>query len=90
MRAGSERAANPNPGVISRWIGILLAALRNIKIARRPRNLRLCETLQLGERRQLLLVEWESRRYLLGATQQGLSVLDSNANRVESEAGEKK
>jgi len=57
----------------------VLAAIRSIRLARRTKTLRVCETLALGERRQIVVVEWETRRYLIGATQQGLSVLDRAA-----------
>lgn len=59
------------------WLQKLAVLLKSIRISPRPRSVRLRETLALGDRRQLLLVEWESRRYLIGATPQGLAVLDS-------------
>ena len=86
MELAREQAAGAKKRTREGLLGVLLDALRNIRIARRQRSLHLCETLQLGERRQLLLIEWESRRYLIGATQQGLTVLDSVPHSIVNEA----
>ncbi len=42
---------------------------------RRDRKLRLCESLALGERRSLSVVEFGSRKLLLGSTGYALTVL---------------
>jgi len=47
-----------------------------VKIRRKEHTLRLCETLPLGERRMLAVVQWEGERYLLAATAGSFSVLD--------------
>ena len=68
-----------------RWFQRVLDVLRSIRVARRTRSLHLRETLALGERRQILLVEWDTRRYLIGATPQGITVLDSvNGTAIDS------
>jgi flagellar biogenesis protein FliO len=54
----------------------LTRLLRNVKIRRKEHSLRLRETLPLGERRMLAVVQWEGERYLLAATQNSVSVLD--------------
>ena len=42
---------------------------------RRPRRLRLCESLSLGDRRFVAVLEWEGSRFLLGATASSLTLL---------------
>jgi flagellar biogenesis protein FliO len=53
------------------------AAFSNVSIQRRPRSLKICETLSLGEKRLLLVVECEGQRFLIGATAQNISLLQS-------------
>jgi flagellar biogenesis protein FliO len=52
-----------------------LAGVRSIHHGRRQRSMRLCETLPLGDRRYLALVEVEGRRFLVGAAPNSLSLL---------------
>jgi len=68
------------------FIERVLAAIRSIRVTRRTKSLRICETLALGERRQIVVVEWETRRYLIGATPQGLSLLDRTAESLSETA----
>jgi flagellar biogenesis protein FliO len=60
----------------SLWLR-LRAALAGVKIQRRQRRLRLCETLSLGDKRLIALVEYENHRFLVGATPQRISLLQS-------------
>jgi flagellar biogenesis protein FliO len=48
-----------------------------VSIHRRPRRLKLCETLSLGEKRLLAVVECENQRFLLAATSQNISLLQT-------------
>jgi flagellar biogenesis protein FliO len=50
--------------------------LRHVRIQRRERSLRVCESLALGEKRSILVLEFESKRYLLGTTSQSICLLD--------------
>jgi flagellar biogenesis protein FliO len=54
----------------------LRALLRSVRVHRRVRSLRLCETLSLGEKRLVAVVQFEGRRFLIGATHQSISLLD--------------
>jgi len=45
--------------------------------ATRNRGLRLCESLSLGEKRMLAIVECDRQRFLLAATPQSISLLQS-------------
>jgi flagellar biogenesis protein FliO len=59
---------------------------RVLRISRRtPKRLRLCESLPLGERRFVAVVEFEQNRFLLGGTPSSLVLL----SRLE-DAGDKK
>ncbi len=53
----------------------VLNVLRDIKIRRRERSMRLCETLPLGEKRFLAIVQIEQQRFLIAATNQSVSLL---------------
>lgn len=65
------------PTIFARqWFATLLRIFAVVKIRRKRPNLFLCETLALGERRLIAVVQWEDKRYLIGATQNSLSILD--------------
>ncbi len=61
---------------LTRLIAGLQAAASRLKVRRADRSLRLCETLPLGERRCLLLVQCGQHRYLIGATAQMLTLIE--------------
>jgi flagellar biogenesis protein FliO len=42
---------------------------------RAARRLRVCETLSLGEKRSIVVVEYDSHKFLLAATPQNISLL---------------
>src|ERR1700753_4442169 len=50
-------------------------AVRSVKVSSKPKLLRLCETLPLGDRRALMIVQIERRRFLLAATSQSITLL---------------
>jgi flagellar biogenesis protein FliO len=74
--------ANAEPQAISPPETVWTAALRNIwqwsrdavKV-RKPRRLRVCETLSLGERRFLAVIEFDRQEFLVGGTGSSLEVL---------------
>jgi flagellar biogenesis protein FliO len=49
--------------------------LQGLRCKRRQRSMRLCETLPLGERRFLALVEVERQKFLLGTAGNSISLL---------------
>jgi flagellar biogenesis protein FliO len=55
----------------------LRAAFSEVTIHRRPRRLRICETLSLGEKRLLAVIECENQRFLVAATAQNISLLQT-------------
>ena len=52
------------------------AALATVAVSRR-RSLRLCESLSLGDKRILAIVECDHQRFLVAATPQSISLLQS-------------
>jgi flagellar biogenesis protein FliO len=79
--SATEGAAVPLLGAArSPWASLWLrlrAALAGVKIQRRQRRLRLCETLSLGDKRLIALVEYENQRFLVAATPQHIALLQS-------------
>jgi len=65
----------PHASPLSYIASRALALLRGIQIKRRERSLRVCETLPLGEKRFLAVVECERQRFLLAVTGQSISLL---------------
>jgi flagellar biogenesis protein FliO len=61
----SERARHQEPGGLAGWVLGRLRQLRGVHTAER-REMRLVETLSLGGKRQLMLVECSGSRYLVG------------------------
>lgn len=57
------------------WEGFL-ACFSRVKIRRKERTLRLEETLALGDRRMLAIVEWKGQRLLIGVTPQQITLLE--------------
>ena len=53
------------------------AALGTVSIQRRERRLRLCESLSLGEKRLIALVECEDQRFLVAATAENICLLQA-------------
>jgi len=76
-------ASGPWRGRLAFWYERLLRLGR-----RSPRRLRLCETLPLGDRRFVAVVEFEGARFLLGGTATTLvllSRLEHGASREQPE-----
>ena len=60
----------------ARLLGTVRRFLLSVRIRRRERSLRICETLPLGEKRLLAVVQFEGRRFLIGATNQSICLLE--------------
>ena len=75
------------PAIFARqWFAALLRVFAAVKVRRKRPNLHLCETLALGERRLIAVVQWGDKRYLIGATQNSLSILDRCESQADSTA----
>jgi flagellar biogenesis protein FliO len=64
---------------VTRWLNAFLSALRSIRIRNRKRTLQLCETLPLGDKRFLAVVQFNRQRLLIGATSHSICLLQSLA-----------
>lgn len=74
------------PRLLSLWARIQ-AAFPKISIARH-RSLRLCESLSLGEKRIVAVIECDDQRFLLAATPQNISLLQSlGPAQIEDKSG---
>jgi flagellar biogenesis protein FliO len=85
---GGESGASDSASSTSFWSGLgkkFSAGLSKMSIRRRKVSLRLQESLPLGERRSLVVVQWGDRRYLLGLTGQTVQVLDSRPSSPKNE-----
>jgi flagellar biogenesis protein FliO len=60
----------------ARLFQALRTLLRSVRVHRRVRSLRICESLPLGEKRLLAVVQFEGHRFLIGATNNSISLLD--------------
>lgn len=68
-------------------LGLLAFWERILRMSRRaPRRLRLCESLPLGERRFVAVVEFEESRFLVGGTSSSLVLLSRLADAGEGES----
>jgi flagellar biogenesis protein FliO len=74
----SELRLAPLRGIARFWARIV-AALSRVKISRAKKDLRICETVSLGEKRLLAIVEFEGQRLLIGATTQSIVLLPTRS-----------
>lgn len=77
-----HRGAGRRGAALKNLANRLFAALqRRIRgwAAPRARALRIEQSIALGERRSVVVLQWEDRRYLLGVTPQAVQVLDARA-----------
>jgi flagellar biogenesis protein FliO len=71
------------PQLLVTTLGMRVAALweRIVRLSRRtPKRLRLCESLPLGERRFVAVVEFEAARFLVGGTPSSMVLLSRLAD----------
>jgi len=61
---------------VTRVLATVRKAVRHVRVRRTQRSLRVCESLALGDRRFLLLVQCDRRRYLIGAATQSITLVD--------------
>jgi len=65
------------------WWQHLWASLPALRVRRAPRQLRLCESVSLGEKRLIAVIQYQNQRFLIGAGSQSvnlLSRLDTSAD----------
>ncbi len=57
------------------WLKQLWQLLSRVRVQRAVRSLRLCESVSLGEKRLVAVVEYERQRFLIGGSAQSVSLL---------------
>jgi flagellar biogenesis protein FliO len=72
------------PSVLARLWAAVQDAARIVKVGRRERSLRVCESLSLGERRSLIVVQFDEKRFLVGVTSQSIALLQRLDDRAAS------
>jgi flagellar biogenesis protein FliO len=70
-----EAEAVQGSGAFRRIVNSLLMLLKSVKVQRRKRQMFLCETLPLGEKRFLAIVEINQEKLLIAATDHSISLL---------------
>jgi flagellar biogenesis protein FliO len=76
IETSAEDSARPMGSLVASLWARINSSFLKIRVNRR-RALRLCETLSLGEKRLVAVVEFDNQRFLLAATQQNITLLQS-------------
>jgi len=66
-------------GFVPRLASLLARLVESVTIKRKRSALKLCESLSLGERRFLAIVQCEEHRFLVGVTNQSITLLQQLA-----------
>jgi flagellar biogenesis protein FliO len=69
----TSKPASPFSALLARFLDLV----KSVRMERRQRRLRLCESLPLGDKRSVAVVEFEEQRFLLGISSSGISLLQS-------------
>jgi flagellar biogenesis protein FliO len=75
MQARVDNLDQALPLLRSRWWEWIRGRLAGIAVRRTPRRLRLCETLALGEKRFVAVIEFEGQRFLVGGGAASVNLL---------------
>lgn len=75
MQARVDKLDQALPLLRSRWWEWIRGRLAGIAVRRTPRRLRLCETLVLGEKRFVAVIEFEGQRFLVGGGAASVNLL---------------
>jgi flagellar biogenesis protein FliO len=57
------------------WWRRLWRAIPALRVERTPRQLRLCETVSLGEKRVVAIIQYENHKFLLGGSASSVNLL---------------
>ena len=83
FEGSSQESGRPCTTGSSKW-DAFLSRIRSLAAGHRQRRLRLCETLSLGEKRFVAVVEYGAQKFLLAGTPQNISLLQ----RLDESSGE--
>jgi flagellar biogenesis protein FliO len=76
-KSSVPHSSGETPSLAENLLSRIRALFSSVRIERRTRRLKLCETLSLGDKRLLALVECGDRRFLIAATAQNISLLET-------------
>jgi flagellar biogenesis protein FliO len=57
------------------WWERMLGLFASVRVGRKPRRLRLCESLSLGEKRFVAVIQYEGQQFLVGGGAGSLNLL---------------
>jgi flagellar biogenesis protein FliO len=57
------------------WWQRFWSALPALRVRKAPRQLRLCESVSLGEKRVVAVIQYQTQRFLIGGSAQSVSLL---------------
>lgn len=72
MQARADKLEQPLPPLRSRWWEWIRGRLASVRV---PRRLRLCETLALGEKRFVAVIEFDGQQFLVGGAAASVNLL---------------
>jgi flagellar biogenesis protein FliO len=75
MEANCNKAIRHLPVLSANWWMRLGQALPAWRIRKAPRRLRLCESVSLGEKRVVAVVQYETQKFLVGGSAHTVSLL---------------
>jgi len=75
MQPVENNVIKPAPLSLARCWARLRSVLDGARIRRAPRRLRLCESLALGEKRFVAVIEFETERFLVGGGTASVNLL---------------
>jgi len=70
-----DELGKPVPVPRSSWWARTLGALAAIRVRKAPRRLRLCESLTLGEKRFVAVIQFDSQQFLVGGGAASVNLL---------------
>jgi flagellar biogenesis protein FliO len=76
-KSSAPQSSGETPSLAESLLARIRSMFSSVRIERRTRRLKLCETLSLGDKRLIALVECENRRFLIAATGQNISLLET-------------
>ncbi len=75
MQTSVDKLEKPSSLPRSRWWEWFRSRLAAVRVGKAPRRLRLCESLALGEKRFVAVIEFETQRFLVGGSAASVNLL---------------
>lgn len=75
MQARANKLDQSLPGLRLGWREWIRSRLASVRVRKAPRRLRLCETMALGEKRFVAVIEFEGQQFLVGGGAASVNLL---------------